>query len=173
MIEMIPGTVTLATLEQIWRNGTAARLADSARAGVEAAAAMVAEAAAGEAPVYGINTGFGKLASTKIASEDTATLQRNLILSHSCGVGEPLAEDKVRLMMVLKLLSLGRGASGVRWLVINQIEDSCTFERGGYPFTQIFRFLKLAGLECLFQELTCLFLIQLGASNTSVVSGIS
>ena len=123
MIEMIPGTVTLATLEQIWRNGTAARLADSARAGVEAAAAMVAEAAAGEAPVYGINTGFGKLASTKIASEDTATLQRNLILSHSCGVGEPLAEDKVRLMMVLKLLSLGRGASGVRWLVINQIEE--------------------------------------------------
>ena len=123
MIEMIPGTVTLATLEQIWRNGTLARLADSARAGVEAAAAMVAEAVAGEAPVYGINTGFGKLASTKIASEDTATLQRNLILSHSCGVGEPLAEDKVRLMMVLKLLSLGRGASGVRWLVINQIEE--------------------------------------------------
>ncbi len=123
MIEMIPGTVTLSTLEQIWRNGTPARLAASARAGVEAAAAMVAEAAAGEAPVYGINTGFGKLASTKIASEDTATLQRNLILSHSCGVGEPLAEDKVRLMMVLKLLSLGRGASGVRWLVINQIEE--------------------------------------------------
>ncbi len=123
MIEMIPGTVTLATLEQIWRNGTPARLAASARAGVEAAAAMVAEAAAGEVPVYGINTGFGKLASTKIASEDTATLQRNLILSHSCGVGEPLAEDKVRLMMVLKLLSLGRGASGVRWLVINQIEE--------------------------------------------------
>lgn len=123
MIEMIPGIVTLATLEQIWRNGTPARLAASARAGVEAAAAMVAEAAAGEAPVYGINTGFGKLASTKIASEDTATLQRNLILSHSCGVGEPLAEDKVRLMMVLKLLSLGRGASGVRWLVINQIEE--------------------------------------------------
>ncbi|WP_065333552.1 histidine ammonia-lyase [Tritonibacter mobilis] len=123
MIEMIPGTVTLSTLEQIWRNGTPARLAASARAGVEAAAAMVAEAVAGEAPVYGINTGFGKLASTKIASEDTATLQRNLILSHSCGVGEPLAEDKVRLMMVLKLLSLGRGASGVRWLVINQIEE--------------------------------------------------
>ncbi len=123
MIEMIPGTVTLATLEEIWRKGTPARLAASARPGIEAAAAMVAEAAAGEAPVYGINTGFGKLASTKIAAKDTATLQRNLILSHSCGVGEPLAEDKVRLMMVLKLLSLGRGASGVRWLVINQIEE--------------------------------------------------
>ena len=55
--------------------------------------------------------------------EDTATLQRNLILSHSCGVGEPLAEDKTRLMMVLKLLSLGRGASGVRWAVIEQIQE--------------------------------------------------
>ena len=123
MIEMIPGTVTLATLEEIWRKGTPARLDRSAREGVEAAAAMVAEAAAGEAPVYGINTGFGKLASTKIAAGDTETLQRNLILSHSCGVGEPLAEDKVRLMMALKLLSLGRGASGVRWLVIEQIEE--------------------------------------------------
>ncbi|GAB5432840.1 MAG: histidine ammonia-lyase [Epibacterium sp.] len=123
MIEMIPGAVTLDTLERIWRHGTPARLADTARAGVEAAAAMVAEAAAGEVPVYGINTGFGKLASTKIAPEDTATLQRNLILSHSCGVGEPLAEDKTRLMMVLKLLSLGRGASGVRWAVIEQIQE--------------------------------------------------
>ncbi|TNJ42236.1 histidine ammonia-lyase [Phaeobacter sp. B1627] len=123
MIELLPGAVTLATLAEIYRNGTPARLDPSARPGVEAAAALVAAAAAGDAPVYGINTGFGKLASTKIAAADTATLQRNLILSHSCGVGAPLAEDKVRLMMVLKLLSLGRGASGVRWQVIEQIEQ--------------------------------------------------
>lgn len=94
MIEMIPGTVTLATLEEIWRKGTPARLDRSARPGVEAAAAMVAEAAAGEAPVYGINTGFGKLASTKIAAGDTETLQRNLILSHSCGVGNRLRKTR-------------------------------------------------------------------------------
>ncbi|OIQ28228.1 MAG: histidine ammonia-lyase [Alphaproteobacteria bacterium MedPE-SWcel] len=123
MIEMIPGTVTLATLAQLWRKGTPARLDASARPAVEAAAAMVAAAAAGDAPVYGINTGFGKLASTRIAAGDTATLQRNLILSHCCGVGAALPEDKVRLMMVLKLLSLGRGASGVRWRVIEQIEQ--------------------------------------------------
>ncbi|UWQ85770.1 histidine ammonia-lyase [Leisingera caerulea] len=123
MIEMIPGTVTLATLEDIYRNLTPAKLDASAREPVKAAAQMVADAAAGEEAVYGINTGFGKLASTKIAPEDTATLQRNLILSHCCGVGEALPEDKTRLMMTLKLLSMGRGASGVRWLVIEQIEQ--------------------------------------------------
>ncbi|MFS4581533.1 histidine ammonia-lyase [Phaeobacter sp. C3_T13_0] len=123
MIEMVPGTVTLSTLENIYRTQTPIRLDASAREPVEAAARMVENAAAGNDAVYGINTGFGKLASTKIASEDTATLQRNLILSHCCGVGEPLPEDKTRLMMALKLLSMGRGASGVRWLVIEQIEQ--------------------------------------------------
>lgn len=123
MIVLTPGAVTLPTLEDVYRNLTPARLEDSARPAVEAAAQMVADAAAGGAAVYGINTGFGKLASTKIAPEDTATLQRNLILSHACGVGEPLSEEKTRLMMTLKLLSLGRGASGVRWLVVDQIAD--------------------------------------------------
>ncbi|MVO15556.1 histidine ammonia-lyase [Parasedimentitalea huanghaiensis] len=123
MISLMPGAVTLATLKDIYRNQTSAQLHDSARPAVEAAAQMVANAAAGEEAVYGINTGFGKLASKKIAPEDTTTLQRNLILSHCCGVGDSLPEDKVRLMMTLKLLSMGRGASGVRWLVIEQIEQ--------------------------------------------------
>jgi len=123
MITLTPGTATLSVLEDIYRTSPEVRLDDSARAPVQAAADMVAEAAAGTVAVYGINTGFGKLASKKIAPEDTETLQRNLILSHCCGVGEPLPEDKTRLMMVLKLLSLGRGASGVRWDIINQIED--------------------------------------------------
>jgi len=123
MISLIPAAVTLATLNDIYRNHTPAQLHDSARPAVEAAAQMVAEAAAGDEAVYGINTGFGKLASKKIAPKDTTALQRNLILSHCCGVGDPLPEDKVRLMMSLKLLSLGRGASGVRWLVIHQIEQ--------------------------------------------------
>jgi histidine ammonia-lyase len=123
MISLTPGAVTLATLKEIYRDLSPARLDREAQPAVEAAAQMVAEAAAGSDAVYGINTGFGKLASTKIAPEDTATLQRNLILSHCCGVGEPLPEDKTRLMMTLKLLSMGRGASGVRWLVIEQIEN--------------------------------------------------
>jgi histidine ammonia-lyase len=120
---LIPGETTLAQLENVWRNGHSVRLADSARAGIAASAARIAVAASGDTPVYGVNTGFGKLASIKIRSEDTAALQRNLILSHCCGVGEAVEHQTVRLMMVLKLLSLGRGASGVRPEVIALIED--------------------------------------------------
>ena len=69
-----------------------------------------------------MNTGFGKLASIKIDRADVATLQRNLILSHCCGVGDPLPETIVRLVMTLKLMSLGRGASGVRMSLIALIE---------------------------------------------------
>ncbi|TDE35377.1 histidine ammonia-lyase [Antarcticimicrobium sediminis] len=119
---LIPGQCTLADLEQIWREGLAVRLDDSARPAIIEAAARIAAAAQGEAPVYGVNTGFGKLASIKIRPEDTATLQRNLILSHCCGVGEPIEPETVRLIMALKLLSLGRGASGVRPEVVALLE---------------------------------------------------
>jgi histidine ammonia-lyase len=81
----------------------------------------VQRAAAGDAPVYGVNTGFGKLASTRIGSEDLATLQWNLIRSHSVGVGEPLSPAVVRLMLGLKAASLARGHSGVRPLVIDTL----------------------------------------------------
>ena len=131
MIALKPGEVTLATLEDIYRTTTPVQLEREARPAVETAARMVAEAAAGRTPVYGVNTGFGKLASLKIAPEDTARLQRNLVLSHCCGVGEPLPEDRIRLMMALKLISLGRGASGVRWEVIRLIE--AMLERGVIP----------------------------------------
>ena len=120
---LIPGATTLAQLERLWRDSAPARLHDSARPGVEAAAGRIAAAAAGDAAVYGVNTGFGKLASLKIAPADTATLQRNLILSHCCGVGDPMPRATARLMMALKLLSLGRGASGVRWEVVALLEE--------------------------------------------------
>jgi len=117
-----PGSVSLATLARIYWSGTPATLDESAHAGVHRAARRIAEVAAGNAAVYGVNTGFGKLASIRIPSDDTATLQRNLILSHCCGVGAPLAPEIVRLIMTLKLMSLGRGASGVRLEVITLME---------------------------------------------------
>ena len=119
---LTPGTATLAQLEAIWRGSDPVRLDPGARAGIDASARTVAEAARGDVPVYGINTGFGKLASVRIAPADTEALQRNLILSHCCGVGDALEPATVRLMMVLKLLSLGRGASGVRWEICALIE---------------------------------------------------
>lgn len=122
MLVLKPGAATLKELEAVWRMNPAVRLSDTARPAIDRAAAIVAEAAAGEAAVYGVNTGFGKLASIKIKHEDTESLQRNLVLSHCCGVGEALDVPTVRLMMVLKLLSLGRGASGVSWKTIAMIE---------------------------------------------------
>ena len=128
---LTPGATTLAQLERLWRQEAPARLHPSARTGVEAAAARIAEAAAGGTAVYGVNTGFGKLASLKIAPQDTATLQKNLILSHCCGVGEAMPRATARLMMALKLLSLGRGASGVRWEIVALLE--AMLEKGVTP----------------------------------------
>ena len=121
-VTLTPGATGLAAFEAIWRDGSAAALDRAARPAVEAAAGRIAAAAAGSAAVYGVNTGFGKLASVAIAAADTARLQRNLILSHCAGVGEPTPRAVVRLMMALKLVSLGRGASGVRWEVVELIE---------------------------------------------------
>jgi histidine ammonia-lyase len=119
---LIPGATSLAQLERLYRGEVPALLDRRARPAVERAAAVIAAAAAGNAAVYGVNTGFGKLASLKIAPQDTETLQKNLILSHCCGVGDPIPRGITRLMMALKLLSLGRGASGVRWDVVALLE---------------------------------------------------
>lgn len=119
---LIPGQTGLAQLERLYRTEAPVELDLAARAGVEWAAARIAEAAAGTAAVYGVNTGFGKLAGIKIAPQDTERLQKNLILSHCCGVGDRVPRKVARLMMALKLLSLGRGASGVRWDIIVLLE---------------------------------------------------
>ncbi len=122
MRTLTPGTLDLALLRATLSGAEVPAIDPAARAQVERAARIVADAAQGAAPVYGVNTGFGKLASRKIAPEGTATLQRNLILSHCCGVGAPLDWATTRLMMVLKAASLARGASGVRWDVVAMLE---------------------------------------------------
>jgi len=107
--------LTLADLERVLDGGAPPPLRQDMRERVERAAAVVRAAAEGDAAVYGINTGFGKLASRRIGAADTAALQRNLILSHSAGVGPPLAAPIVRLILALKVEALAVGASGVRW----------------------------------------------------------
>jgi histidine ammonia-lyase len=120
-IVVAPGQVGLDDLAQVLA-GASVVLDPSCWPRVETASHIVAKAARADAPVYGINTGFGKLASTRIAADQTAALQRNLIVSHCCGVGPPTPEPIVRLMMALKIISLGRGASGVRRDVIEQLQ---------------------------------------------------
>ena len=130
-ITLKPGHVPLAQMEAIYRDGAAARLDAGCAPALEASAARVAEIAEGSAAVYGINTGFGKLASVRIPPGDVTTLQRNLIVSHCCGVGAPLDDAVVRLVMALKLISLGRGSSGVRPATAALIE--AMLKRGVVP----------------------------------------
>jgi histidine ammonia-lyase len=118
-----PGKTGLDDLCRIYYEDLDIDIDESCRQRVDAAAKVVAEAAGNPQPVYGINTGFGKLASTRIPAAQTSELQRNLILSHCCGVGEPLPREIVRLVIVLKMLSLGRGASGVRWQIIERLRE--------------------------------------------------
>ena len=120
-IVVSPGGVSLDDLVRVLA-GAAVVLDPSFWPRVEAASAIVARAADAQAPVYGINTGFGKLASKRIPPDQTTLLQRNLIVSHCCGRGAPTPEPIVRLMMALKIISLGRGASGVRREIIEQLQ---------------------------------------------------
>ncbi len=118
-----PGAIALADLRRIARGSDAVALADGWRAPVERSLASVrARLASGES-LYGINTGFGKLAKTRISDDDLAKLQLYLVRSHAAGVGEPLPDAVVRLVLVLKAASLARGFSGVRALVIERLLD--------------------------------------------------
>ena len=112
-ITIKPGDVSLSDWRAIYRDATPV-LDARAYAAIEESAAAVARILARGEPVYGINTGFGKLASVRIGDEDLETLQRNIVLSHAAGVGEPMPLPVARLMMALKLASLSQGASGIR-----------------------------------------------------------
>jgi len=120
-LEIRPGKLTLDDLQAIHAGGVQLTIDAAARAGIEASAAVVQRAAHGQAAVYGVNTGFGKLANQRIEQSALDLLQLNLIRSHSVGVGEPLAPPVVRLMLALKAASLARGASGVRPEVIDTL----------------------------------------------------
>ena len=93
----------------------------SAREGVDRAAAVIAQIAAHDASVYGVNTGFGKLAHARIPRAKLAHLQYNLVISHACGVGALLPREIVRLAIALKVNSLARGYSGIRWSVLETL----------------------------------------------------
>ena len=110
---LTPGAVTLTTWRDIYR-GADASLDPACWPAVERSAATVAAIVARGDPVYGINTGFGKLASVRIAAQDLETLQRNIVLSHAAGIGEAMPDAVVRLMLALKIASLAQGASGIR-----------------------------------------------------------
>lgn len=121
VFNLIPGQVSLAELRGIYQQPARLSLVASAAAQIEASVACVERILAEDRTAYGINTGFGLLASTRIASHDLENLQRSLVLSHAAGIGAPLDDAMVRLIMVLKINSLSRGFSGIRRVVIDAL----------------------------------------------------
>ena len=121
LFTLTPGQLTLAQLRAAYQRPLKLRLDESAHAGIEASVACVNAIIAEDRTAYGINTGFGLLASTRIASEDLEKLQRSLVLSHAAGIGEPLDDAMVRLIMLLKVNNLSRGFSGIRLKVIEAL----------------------------------------------------
>jgi histidine ammonia-lyase len=120
-LNITPGQLSLEQLQAIHADGVRLQLDTSARTAIRASAAVVQRAAQGSEPVYGVNTGFGKLANQRISQDELDRLQLNLIRSHSVGVGEPLQPPVVRLMVALKAASLARGHSGVREEVVDTL----------------------------------------------------
>ena len=118
---LTPGAVPLSDWRAIYEGATPA-LDPACRPAIAESAEAVARILAKGEPVYGINTGFGKLATVRIEAQDLATLQRNIVLSHAAGVGDPMPVPVARLMMALKLASLARGASGVQPATVALIE---------------------------------------------------
>ncbi|HMT93342.1 histidine ammonia-lyase [uncultured Thiothrix sp.] len=123
MFELVikPGELTLAELRQIALQPVHVSLDPSCRAAIEASAAAVAKVITENRVVYGINTGFGLLANTCIEPHDLELLQRSIVLSHAAGTGALMEEATVRLMIVLKINSLARGFSGIRYAVIESL----------------------------------------------------
>ncbi|MCB8822150.1 histidine ammonia-lyase [Microvirga rosea] len=120
-----PSSVPLTDWKRIYR-GSGIELDLNVRSKVEAGARTIEQIVAKGDPVYGVNTGFGKLASVRIGASDLETLQRNIVISHAAGVGEPLPSSVVRLVMALKLASLAQGASGIRWSTLQHLQDCLT-----------------------------------------------
>jgi len=127
---LTPGAVSLSDWRAVWQ-GAPVTLDPASAPVIAASAAAVARILAKGEPVYGINTGFGKLASVRIDDADLATLQRNIVLSHAAGTGDPSPVPVVRLMMALKLASLAQGASGVQPATVALLE--AMLERGLTP----------------------------------------
>ena len=115
-LKLNPESIDLATLRQLW-SAAECRLDDASLHRIADSAAAVERIVAGGETVYGVNTGVGLLANTRIPDNRLAELQTNLILSHSAGLGDPFPRHVTRLMIVLKLLGLGALSFGASKIV--------------------------------------------------------
>ncbi|HTX14184.1 MAG TPA: aromatic amino acid lyase, partial [Candidatus Baltobacteraceae bacterium] len=123
--------LTIEELHRLVFGGAAAELAPAAREQMKASRAVIERLIDSDAPVYGVNTGFGKMASTRISHGEIGHLQLNLVRSHACGVGAPLSEPVTRAMLVLRANAIAKGFSGVRPLVAETL--IAMLNRGVHP----------------------------------------
>ena len=114
-------SLTISQVCAVACSGARAGLARRAAARMEASRAVVERLAAGEEPVYAVNTGVGLLADVRIPREDLDRLQRNVVRSHAAGVGEPLAREAVRAMMLIRANVLAKGFSGIRPVIAERL----------------------------------------------------
>ncbi|MCA1586076.1 MAG: aromatic amino acid lyase, partial [Acidobacteria bacterium] len=131
MILLDGNELSLAQLLAIADAGEEVAIAPGARTRVAAARAVVDAVAAADAPVYGVNTGFGSFAETRIARDDLRTLQLNLLRSHASGVDAPLSVRAVRSTMALRANVLAKGYSGVRLETLDALVAA--LNRGVHP----------------------------------------
>jgi histidine ammonia-lyase len=123
--------LTLEDVVNVSRNNYSVELSEQAVKKVKKSRDYVDSLVEKEAVVYGITTGFGKFSDVFISKEDTTALQRNLIVSHACSMGEPLPEETVRAMMLLRINALAKGCSGIRLETINTLIEM--LNKGVHP----------------------------------------
>jgi histidine ammonia-lyase len=137
------GDLTFADVEAVARAGAAVELAADAVERMARSRVHVEAAARGGRPVYGVNTGFGALANTRIPAGARALLQQSLLRSHAAGMGPPVAREVVRGMLLLRAAALARGYSGVRPLVVQRLLD--LLNAGITPYVPMYGSLGASG----------------------------
>jgi len=113
--------VSLADLRDAWQNPVTVNLSDDARRRVAESNELIADVVASGEQIYGVNTGFGQLAQVRISDDELVHLQENLVRSHAVGVGSDLGDDIVRLVMLMKVIALAEGFSGVRLELVDAL----------------------------------------------------
>src|SRR5690242_11739346 len=123
MVSLDGSRLTFRDVEKVARADEGVGIAVEAVSAMQRSRAVVERLASGEAPVYAVNTGVGLLADVRVPTADLEQLQRNVVRSHCAGVGEPLARDEVRAMMLIRANVLAKGFSGIRPLVAERLCD--------------------------------------------------
>src|SRR5579862_2541764 len=123
MVSLNGNDLTIEQVCAVARGDEKASIAPDAIEAMRRSRAVVEKLAAGDAPVYAVNTGVGLLADVRVPPQELEQLQRNVVRSHACGVGSPLAREEVRAMILIRANVLAKGFSGIRPLVAQQLCD--------------------------------------------------